>query len=153
MAKAIEVLNMGEEKRTGRIAVRVKPDEVRGIIKKLKKNGFNHFVMLSCVDFIDDGEFELVYHMWSYKYKEHVMIYTRVPRDNPIIDSASDVFPQIETYEREIHELFGVNFEGNNRLVPFVLEGWPHMPPMRKDFDTEKFVKDHYAKIPEVPEK
>ncbi len=149
---AQELFPQAQKIREGRIRIETTKDEVGTILRKLKENGYDHFVMLSCIDWINDGEFELVYHMWSYEYREHVMISIRVDRENPTMLSLRDIFPQIETYEREIHEMFGVNFIGNPRLGDFILEGWPHIPPMRKDFDTEKFVKDFYYKIPEVRE-
>ncbi len=150
--KAKELFPDAQELRSGRIRIETTKDKVGMIIKKLKDNGYSHFVLLSCVDWIKEGKFELVYHMWSYEYREHVMISTKINRDGESMLSLRALFPQIETYEREIHEMFGVNFVGNPRLGEFILEGWPHMPPMRKDFDTEKFVKDFYYKIPEVKE-
>jgi len=136
----------------GRIRIETTKDKVTDMVKELKENGYKHFVLLSCVDWIDEGKFELVYHMWSYKYREHVMISTKINRDGEDMVSLRELFPQIETYEREINEMYGINFVGNPNLKGFVLEGWPHMPPMRKDFDTEKFVNDVYYKIPEVRE-
>ena len=150
--KARELFPEAKEIRKGRIRIETTKDKVEEIIKKLKDNKYEHFVMLSCVDWIKDGKFELVYHMWSYEYKEHVMLSIKIDRDGESVPTMSHLFPQIETYEREIHEMFGIKFDGNKRLVPFILEGWPHIPPMRKDFDTEKFVKEHYYKIPEVKE-
>ncbi|MCD6383194.1 MAG: NADH-quinone oxidoreductase subunit C, partial [Thermoplasmata archaeon] len=135
MSRAVKVLGRGEELRRGRVIVRLEPEEVEEAIKKLKGKGYNHFVALSCVDWIKQGEFELVYHIYNYERREHVMIMTRVPREGGSMKSLSHLFPQIETYEREIHEMYGVDFPGNRRLKPFILEGWPHMPPMRKDFD------------------
>ena len=150
--KAQELFSEAKEIRKGRIRIETSKNRVEEIIKKLKENGYEHFVMLSCIDWLKEGKFELVYHMWSYKYKEHVMISIKINRDGENVPTMSHLFPQIETYEREIHEMFGVKFDGNKRLISFILEGWPHMPPMRKDFDTEKFVKEHYYKIPEVKE-
>ncbi len=150
--KARELFSEAKEIRKGRIRIETTKDKVEEIIKKLKDNKYEHFVMLSCVDWIKDGKFELVYHMWSYEYKEHVMLSIKIDRDGESVPTMSHLFPQIETYEREIHEMFGIKFDGNKRLIPFILEGWPHTPPMRKDFDTEKFVKEHYYKIPEVKE-
>jgi len=147
--RAMEVIGKGEEMH-GRLYVKVSKEEVRETIEKLRRNGFNHFVMLSCIDWIDEGEFELIYHLWSYEQREHVMISTRIKRDGEEMESLHDLFPQIETYEREIKEMFGINFVGNNRLTPFLLEGWPHMPPMRKDFDSKKFTKDVFESIPPV---
>ena len=147
--KAKEIIGRGEEMH-GRLYVKVEKQEVRELIKTLKENKFQHFVMLSCIDWIDDGEFELIYHLWSYEYREHVMISTRIKRNGEEMESLHDLFPQIETYEREIKEMYGVNFIGNERLTPFFLEGWPHMPPMRKDFDSKKFIKDVFESIPPV---
>jgi len=150
MAK--ELFPEAQEIRKGRIRIETTKDKVTELVKKLKENGYEHFVMLSCIDWIKEGKFELVYHMWSYEYKEHVMLSIKIARDGDSMVTLRELFPQIETYEREIHEMFGVNFVGNPRLGEFILEGWPHMPPMRKDFDTEKFVKELYYKIPEVKE-
>ena len=149
--KSIEILGKGREEH-GRAYIELSPDEIEDAVKKLKENGFNHFVMISCIDWIDDGEFELVYHIWSYEEKEHAMLSIRIPRENAKMKSLSHLFPQIETYEREIHEMYGVHFEGNNRLTSFFLENWNHMPPMRKDFNSEKFVKDLYESIPFIEE-
>jgi len=150
--KAKELFPDAQELRKGRVRIELDKEQITDALKKLKENGYTHFVMLSCVDWIKEGKFELVYHMWSYEYKEHVMLSVKINRDGEDVVSNRELFPQIETYEREIHEMFGVNFVGNPRLGEFILEGWPHMPPMRKDFDTEKFVKDLYYKIPEVNE-
>ena len=149
--KALELIGKGEEMH-GRAYIKSDKEEASSIIKKLKENGFDHFVMLSCVDWIDNNEFELVYHLWSYEHKEHVMVSIILPRDNPSMSSMHELFPQIETYEREIHEMYGVDFEGNNRLTPFMLEGWHDMPPMRKDFDSKKFAEDVFDSMPEIKE-
>ncbi len=144
--RAREILGKGEEVH-GRLYVKLKSNEIEEAIKKLKENGFNHFVMLTCIDWIEENEFELIYHLWSYEYKEHVMLSIRIDRSEAKMESMHHLFPQIETYEREIHEMFGIVFKGNNRLKPLLLEGWNDLPPMRKDFDVEKFVKDVYGGI------
>jgi NADH-quinone oxidoreductase subunit C len=45
-------------------------------------------------------------------------------------------------HERENHEMFGIIFEGHGDLSPLLLEDWDNLPPMRKDFDSRKFVKE-----------
>ncbi len=149
--KSIDLLGKGEEMH-GRAYIKVDASELEEAIKKLKENGFNHFVMLSCIDWLQEEKFELIYHMWSYEAKEHVMLSVDVQRNNASLPTMHHLFPQIETYEREIHEMYGIKFTGNSRLTPFLLENWPHTPPMRKDFDSEKFVKDLYESIPFIEE-
>jgi len=149
--KSIELLGKGNVIH-GRAYIKLSQEEIEDAIKKLKENGFNHFVMLSCIDWIDKGEFELVYHIWNYEEKEHCMLSVSIPRENAKMKSLSHLFPHIETYEREIHEMYGIDFPGNSRLTPFLLENWRNKPPMRKDFDTQKFVKSVYESIPFIEE-
>lgn len=138
--------------RDPRYKAKVEPDRLEEIMVRFKENGFTHFVALSCVDWIKDGNLELIYHLFSYEHKEDVFLSIYLPRDDAKFKSLRHLFPQIETYERETHEMFGVHFEGNDRLVPFILEDWNDMPPMRKDFDTVKYAKEHYEDVPLVEE-
>jgi len=41
-----------------------------------------------------------------------------------------------------MHELFGVEFEGNQDLAPLFLEDWDGPPPFRKDFDWRDYVRE-----------
>jgi NADH-quinone oxidoreductase subunit C len=62
------------------------------------------------------------------------------------------VFRHAQTYEREIHEMYGVFFEGNARLTPLFLEHWRGPPPMRRDFDTRKYVEETFGSPPSAKE-
>ncbi len=128
----------------------VEPDKLEKVIVEFKSKGFKHFVALTCVDWIKEENFELIYHLFSYKTREDVFLSIRLPRNEPKYRTLRHLFPQIETHEREIHEMFGVEFEGNDRLGEFILEDWTDMPPMRKDFDTVKYAKEKFETIPLV---
>ena len=136
--------------RNPRYMASLEPDKLEEAIVKFKSNGFNHFVALTCVDWIKEENFELIYHLFSYETKEGVFLSIRLPRNEPKFKTLRHLFPQIETHEREIHEMFGVHFEGNDRLGEFILEDWDDMPPMRKDFDTVKYAKEKYESVPLV---
>ncbi len=125
-------------------------EKVREYIGKFKESGFRHLVAISCIDWIDDGKFELVYHLWSYEELLDVFLSVMIDREKPSIESVREFFPQAETYEREIHEMFGVHFEGNDRLTEFILEDWDGPPPMRKDFDTKKYAEERFYSVPVV---
>ena len=79
------------------------------------------------------------------------MLKTRLPREDARIVTASPVFRHAQTYEREIHEMYGVHFEGNPRLTPFLLDHWQGPPPMRRDFDTRGYVKETFEVEERVP--
>jgi len=48
--------------------------------------------------------------------------------------------------------MYGVHFEGNPRLTPFLLDHWQGPPPMRRDFDTRKYVQDAFGSTPSLEE-
>ncbi len=116
--------------------VTVPKERVAEILSYLKSAGFRAFMGLACVDWIDDGEFELVYNLQSYGEAIQALVKTRISRVKPIMDSMMQLWELCQVYEREIHEFFGVKFVGNPNLEPFFLENWLDTPPLRKDFDT-----------------
>ncbi len=127
-----------------RVHIKAKKDKIKEIAGFFKENAFKHLSFITCVDWIDDGEFELIYGFYSYDEKIVIIVKTRIPRDNPIQETLLPLWHQAQTYEREIHEMFGVKFEGNPRLTPFILEDWKGIPPMRKDFDSRKYSQIMY---------
>jgi len=138
-----------------RLAVTAPRDAVLSILSFLKNKGYDHLALISCVDWIEEKEFELVYILTSYSEKdgkEHIILKTRILREKPEFKTAIPIFKNAEPYERELHELFGINFEGNQRLTPLFLERDYKIPPFRKDFDTREYVKETFDKIPFVEE-
>jgi len=134
--------------------VKVESSDAISIMAQLKEAGFDHMSAISAVDWYDadadgGGEFELVYHLWGYGLKDSLSVKTRVPRDGGSIDTLMNVYEYAQTYEREIHEMFGIDFPGNDRLTPFILEDWTEMPPMRKDFDYMGFIERSYTEAEE----
>ena len=142
-----------------RIAVTAENHSVLAILRFLKDAGFNHLALISAVDWIEDGFFELCFILTSYmqnnvEYTDsqrlHIILKTLIPREKPQCKTAIGIFPNAEPYEREIHELFGIKFEGHPRLTPLLLEREYEIPPFRKDFDTRKYVEDVFGNIPSV---
>jgi NADH-quinone oxidoreductase subunit C len=144
------------------VAVNVKKDQVLAVLRFLKDRRFDHLALVSCVDWIEEQEFELVYILTRYmqgnkthteREKMHIIVKTKISRQNPQLETVTGIFSNAEPYEREIHELFGVKFEGHKRLIPLFLERDYEIPPFRKDFDTRKYVEDVFDKIPFVEDK
>jgi len=114
-------------------------DYVMNILSWLKSVGYVHLAFISCVDWLDDGEFELVYHVYSYEEKIHIMVKTRIKRDRAWMHSIIDVWGHAQPYEQEIHEMFGVYFPGNPDLSGLFLHNWHDLPPLRKDFNPKDY--------------
>ena len=128
----------------GRIVATIPRDGLSSALLLLKSEGFVHLSMISCVDWIEEGELELVYHLWSYQEKIHAMVKARIGRDQPYFVSITPIFPNAQTYERELHEMFGIHFHGNSRLIPLLLDHWQTTPPMRKDFELRQYARETF---------
>jgi len=144
-----------------KLIITAKKEDLLSILRFLQDKGYNHLALISCVDWIEEKEFELVYIITSYleeneytgREKINIILKTKINRENPQFITAIPVFENAEPYEREIHELFGINFKGHPRLTPLFLEREYKIPPFRKDFDTREYVKEFFNKIPFVDEK
>ncbi|MDH3361792.1 MAG: NADH-quinone oxidoreductase subunit C [Nitrosopumilus sp.] len=108
---------------------------------------YDHVESVSGVDYPQDKEIEVVYHIGSYSdsslARQILVLSTRAQREeNPIpgndatkLPTLRDIFYSVEFHEREVFEMFGVYFEGhpdNRRLL--LPEDWADLPPLRKDF-------------------
>ena len=131
-----------EIQRKRRVYVSIPKSNLIEICKWVKKKGFIHLSAISVTDLADEGHFELTYHLWSYDIKIIVIIKTKINRNKPIIESVMPIWHEnAQIHEREMHELFGVQFEGNPDLSELFLDGWNGPPPFRKDFDWRDYVK------------
>lgn len=108
------------------------------------KGSFVHLSAISCVDWPDDGEFELVYHVTSYELKVTVSAHIRIPREPGRYLSVYDIYKPAGFFERDIFEMYGIYFEGSPWMEKFILTEWDGPPPMRKEFDSEAWVNDHF---------
>ena len=134
-------------KKERRIEVILNKRNIMEFALRMQKNlDFPHLSAISCVDWIDEKQFELVYHFWSYNKKVLVSAKIRIPREKePHTDSIASLWQPAKFFERDIHEMFGVVFDGNNELEKYILTDWDGPPPMRKDFITREFALNFYS--------
>jgi NADH-quinone oxidoreductase subunit C len=65
------------------------------------------------------------------------------------METIHDLWPTAATYQRELREMFGIQFPGSPGVNDdFILEGWTGMPPYRRDFDTKRFSEENYNHRP-----
>ncbi len=99
-------------------------------MKELLKD--NRLIAIVCDDMGE--EFRLRYY---FDGKDHNIFFKelRVPKESPVVESLAEEFPPADFYEREIHDFYGVEFEGNKNLhlKLFLPEDWKGKPPMRRD--------------------
>ncbi|MEU9887091.1 NADH-quinone oxidoreductase subunit C [Sphaerisporangium sp. NPDC051011] len=85
---------------------------------------------------VDDppGSFEVVAHVFDPVRHAHLLLRTRVPREAPVLPSATGVYRGADWHERETFEMFGVIFEGHPHLESLLLPEGFEGHPLRKDF-------------------
>jgi NADH-quinone oxidoreductase subunit C len=95
--------------------------------------GCDFFDWLSAVDELDQG-FAVVAHLYCIESGQHMLVRTLVPREDPVVPSATGLFRGAGWAERETHEMFGVIFDGHPGLAPLLLPEGFEGHPLRKDF-------------------
>ncbi|ADI31287.1 NADH-quinone oxidoreductase subunit C [Staphylothermus hellenicus] len=129
-----------------RIEINIEPQDLCKVLPAVKDAGYDHFIGITVIDYPDQNAFELVYLIDSIsKNGQLVAIRTKLPRDNPVIDTASFIYPLAYYQEIEAYEFFGIRFNNHDGLRKWILEdNWQGPPPLRKDVDTRDIVLKLY---------
>ena len=94
----------------------------------------NYLFCLTCIDW--KTHLTMVYHLTSTKYRHNIVIKSKLDRGNPEIETVSHIWRTADFHEREVYEMFGVNFLNHPDLRLLILpDGWEGRNPMRKDFE------------------
>jgi NADH-quinone oxidoreductase subunit C len=139
----------GQVKRSKRVVVQTDTKSIEAVLLFAKENlGYIHLVHFSCVDWLEENEFELMYAIWSPDDKITLMVKMRIDRNNPVAPNIDYIWRHANTFEREIREMYGIEFTGLVGEKEFALEDWQELPPMRRDFDTLEYAKKTYFDRP-----
>jgi NADH-quinone oxidoreductase subunit C len=101
---------------------------------------FNLLSDATCVDrFPMEPRFELNYHLVSIPERNKVRLRVRLSGDDPVVDSLVPVWPGANWLEREIFDLFGIQFTDHPDLRRILLpEDWEGHP-LRRDYPVEGY--------------
>ena len=119
------------------LTINVEPGEWRFLAERLRNDPslfFDYLFCLTCIDW--KTHLTMVYHLDSTKFRHVVVIKSKLAADNPVIETVSDIWKTADFHEREVYEMFGVNFRGHPDLRLLILpDGWEGKRPMLKDFE------------------
>ena len=111
--------------------------------------GYVHLSFITCIDRLEEGQFELGHMLRNHEAKHDLGLKTYIDRENPVMESTHGHWAAVATYQRELREMFGIEFPGCPRVEEsFALESWEGPPPMRRDFDTKKYSEETYFPRP-----
>ncbi len=122
--------------------LRLRQEALLPLCQAAKELGFDHLACLTAVDYPQHGYFEVIYNLYSYAARAHLVLKVRCPREAPLLPSVAGVWKAALFLEREAYDLMGIRFVGHPDLKRILLpEPWSGHP-LRKDYDMaqEQFV-------------
>ena len=130
--------------------ITLKKEQLRPLILHLRdKEHFTHLVLLTAVDWLEEGVFQLTYLLSNREKGLDIGLRLMIPRSDAVMESIHDIWPTAATYQRELYEMFGIDFPDSPGVhEDFILEGWNDIPPYRRDFDTLKFSEENFSQRP-----
>ena len=95
---------------------------------------FDYLFCLTCVDW--KTHLCMVYHLTSTEFRHNIVVKAKLDISKPEVETVSSIWKTAEFHEREVYEMFGVNFLNHPDLRLLILpDGWEGKNPMRKDFE------------------
>ena len=94
---------------------------------------FDYLFCLTCVDW--KTHLTMVYHLTSTIHRHTLVVKSKLDRNNPEIETVSDIWRTAEFHEREVYDLFGVKFSHHPDLRRLLLTDDFNGYPLRKDFE------------------
>lgn len=119
------------------VTILIEPIHWKDLAEKLRDDPalrLDYLFCLTCIDW--KTHLTMVYHLESTSYRHTIVVKSKLDRSNPQIESVANTWRTAEFHEREVYELFGVNFLNHPDLRLLILpEGWEGKNPLRKDFE------------------
>ena len=116
--------------------ISIEPSEWPDFAYKLRHTTGLDFDFLFCVTGVDwKTHLGMVYHLTSTVHRHNIVVKAKLDRENPEIETVSNIWRTAEFHEREAYDLFGVKFISHPDLRRLFLtddwKGWP----LRKDYE------------------
>lgn len=128
-----------DKKSDKRAYIDIYPKDIKEVVRYVFKDQAFRMNTASGVD--DFDALEILYH-FSHDPSGITISIRAIIKDkqSPHIDTITDITASAWWIERELHELFGIGFDGNKDLRPLLLpDDWPKgVYPLRKDFAPPK---------------
>jgi len=129
------------------ITIATRPKNLISLFEHLKEDTELNFEMLIDITAVDypkrNKRFEVVYHLLSLTNKNRLRVKIFVNEDTPL-PSLTEMYKGAGWYEREVWDMYGILFDGNNDLRRILTDYGFEGHPLRKDFPLTGFVELRY---------
>ena len=115
--------------------IELSPNDYFEKVEQLKNDGFEMMVDLTAVDWFRKKEprFEIVVNFLSVSKNKRVGLVVKV-NDDLNVPSITSLYPSANFYEREVFDMFGINFEDHPDLTRILMPDDWNGHPLRKDY-------------------
>lgn len=122
--------------------IRLRPDELLVFFEKVSTDSRLYIDRLACITGIDrgveSGEMEILYHLESITEGIRFAVSAIIPRLGGSIPSASAIWRSAEWLEREVFDMYGIEFSGHPDLRRILMPADWQGYPLRKDYQTQE---------------
>ena len=129
------------------LVITTKVNNIYNLLEDLKKKENLNFEMLLDITAVDYPKrakrFEIVYILLSLKNHLRIRVKTFI-NDSEIVPSISKLYKCARWYEREVWDMYGISFKGNDDLRRLLTDYGFEGHPLRKDFPLTGFVELRY---------
>ena len=142
------------EHTSDKLTFQVEEERIKDVLKFLKQETTPRYQRLEDLTAIDESarrnrqnypDYTIVYHLLSFEPPCRLRLKVGLHGRDPVTSSVTDIWPSANWYEREVFDMFGIQFEGHPNLsrllMPHDWEGYP----LRKSYPGRATEMDPYT--------
>ena len=119
--------------------------DVTLFVKTNKFTKFRQLIDVTVVDFPENNQrFKVVYLFLSHEFN-HRLVLSYFINENEVIQSITSIFPAANWMEREVFDMYGVNFKDHPDLRRILTDYGFEGHPLRKDFPLTGHTEVRYS--------
>ena len=139
--------------KSGLLSMLVKKELVLEIIQKIKEDDkllYDQLIDITVIDNIlskqnySNQRYTIIYSFLSLSFNKRLLVYSNISEDDQNIDSITQIFESANWFEREIYDLFGINFKNHPNLQRIMNDYNFQGHPLRKDFPLTGYEEVRY---------
>jgi NADH-quinone oxidoreductase subunit C len=118
--------------------VYVEGSRIADVLRWLRDEPSHRFNFLSDITAVDYGggrPIQVVYQLYSIPHRRALRLKVELPLTSLVVDSATPLWRTADWLEREVYDMFGVQFRGHPDLRRILMpDDYAEGHPLRKDF-------------------
>ena len=139
--------------KSGLLSMLVKKELILEIIQKIKEDDkllYDQLIDITVIDNVlskqnySNHRYTIIYSFLSLSFNKRLLVYSNISEEDQNIDSITQIFESANWFEREIYDLFGVNFKNHPNLQRIMNDYNFQGHPLRKDFPLTGYEEVRY---------